>query len=99
MLWVSVRIQKSPEKRGFPFMITIPLFLLSQWAEMAEDIFDVIRIFPSARRKLDETSALEILSAVQRAVRELPHIGPEKLADIDVEKSGMHRVRVKCLLR
>lgn len=96
LLWVSVRIRNGAGKRGFALWLPVPLFLLGGLADMTEDIFAVLRLFPAVRRKLrDCPDPAELLRAVSAALRSA---GPADLADIDVEKDG-RRVAVKCLLR
>lgn len=99
VLWVSVRIQNPPGKHGFAFGIPVPLLLLFQWADIAEDVLAAARWFPGARRKLKEIPADAVIAAVKQTARELAHSGPTDFIDVDVENSNGQRVRVKCLLR
>lgn len=99
LLWVSVKIRNGPGKRGFSFGVPLPLFLLFQWADMAEDALTLARLFPGMRRFLDRFPVLDVLPPFRRFAAELCRNGPEELADIDVEESGVRRVRVRCFLR
>ncbi len=99
LLWVSVKIRNGPDKRGFSFGVPVPLFLLFQWTDMAEDALTLARLFPGARRSLDRVPVFDILPALRRFAEELCRTGPEELADVDVEEPGGRRVRVRCFLR
>jgi hypothetical protein len=99
VLWVSVRIQNPPGKRGFSFGIPVPLFLLFQWADMAEDGLAAARWFPGARRKLEKIPVNAVIAAVKQTLRELARSGPADFVDVDVENADGQRVRVICLLR
>ena len=96
LLWISVRIRNGPGKRGFALWLPVPLFLLGGLADMTEDVFLALRLFPGVRRRLrDFPDPAALLRAVSDSLRDA---GPADLADIDVEKDG-RRVAVKCLLR
>lgn len=96
LLWVSVRIQE-PGRHRFTLGIPLPLFLLYQWIDTAEDALVLLRLFPHAQRAAKRFSVREILAAIRPFMRELFRTGPTELADIDVEQ-GARRVQVRCRL-
>lgn len=98
LLWVSVRIRNKTGKRGFSFWFPLPLFLLDQWTDMAEDALKFLSLFPRFRIVFQRYVVVEIVSAVSSMARGLCHSGPTDLADIETEKDGQ-QVLVKCLLR
>jgi len=99
LLWVSVRIRKGPGKRGFSIAVPLPLFLLTQWTDMAEDALLLARLVPAVRRNLSRYAVFPFLTALRRFEEELRRCGPEEIAEIDVESAGGQAVRVRCVLK
>lgn len=100
-LWVSVRVEPPPGsgRRGFSLSLPVPVYLLFGVLDFAEDAFDVLSLFPGARRMLRERHAREAKAALRALVLELLHLGRTDLADVDVTEGTGRRVRVRCLLR
>jgi hypothetical protein len=104
-LWISVSVKKEG-KRGFSIKLFLPLFLLLQWIDIAEDLLVFLRLFSWGRRMLSKIqnrcNGLSLKYGVTMAkafVQELIlHTGRTDLVDVDVEDKGSH-VTVKCFLR
>lgn len=99
LLWVSVRIRNGPGKRGFSLGVPLPLFLLTQWTDMAEDALLLARLVPGLSRHLNRYAVFPVLTALRRFEAELRRTGPEEIADIDVESPCGQAVRVQCVLK
>lgn len=103
-LRVSIFVKKEG-KRGFSIKLFLPLFLLLQWIDIAEDLLAFFHLFsrhgmPGRRWGTWCGFHLEDGIAMIKAfvLQLILHTGRTDIADIDVESEG-RRVMVKCLLR
>ena len=100
-LRVSVRVEPAPAsgRRGFSLALPVPVYLLLGAVDVAEDAFDVLSLFPGARRMLRDRHVREAKAALRALTLELLRMGRTDLADVDLTGRDGRRVRVSCLLR